>query len=154
MRIKKFTEYYDIYQIDFHKVLPKEIIIIDDKNEIKFKLGNVMKHSDMIQCTYDSKIWGIPETLEFDIYFLKSNDVLKIDVDITLGNFMTSEFSIQPPDNVQVIEYTSYGSKIDPTNTVFAFTQKSLLDIVEFFNLFDDFDLSIDDFKFLSNNPY
>lgn len=151
MRLKNFSEYYNIYQIDFHKVLPKKITLIDDKDKIKFKLGNVMKHSDMIQCTYDCKIWAVPETLEFDIYFLKFNDKLKIDVDITFGNFMASEFSILPPNKVKVIEYTSYGSKTDPTNTGFGFTQDSLSELVRFFNMFEGFKLGNDDFKFLAS---
>jgi hypothetical protein len=108
-----------------------------------------MKNGDMVQATYDSNIWGFPSTLEFDFYFLKVNKDFKIDIDITLGDAMVSEFSIEKPNKVNVIQYTSWRSKSDLSNTVFALEDKSLKSFVDFLNKFVGFDLSVDDFKFL-----
>jgi hypothetical protein len=86
-----------------------------------------------------------------DFYFLKKVDDnnFKIDIDITLGDAMVCEFSLESPNKVNVIEYTSWGSKADPSNTVFALQDESLKKFVNFINLFDGFSLDVSDFKFL-----
>lgn len=53
-----------------------------------------------------SKADGEPDTLEFDMHFVKNQDgTLKILVDITYGDSMVSEFSVQQPNKVDVMEY-------------------------------------------------
>jgi hypothetical protein len=148
-RIKRFNEDRDIYHYDWDSHLPESITIIQRGKEATFKRGNIMKNGDMVQATYDSNIWGFPSTLEFDFYFLKVNKDFKIDIDITLGDAMVSEFSIEKPNKVNVIQYTSWRSKSDLSNTVFALEDKSLKSFVDFLNKFVGFDLSVDDFKFL-----
>jgi hypothetical protein len=70
---------------------------------------------------------------------------------MTLGDGMASEFMISKT-GVKVIQYTSYGSKYDPTNTIFAIEDESLKKIVYFFNRFDiGYNLSLEDFNFLRN---
>lgn len=159
--LKKFYESFDVYEIDWKRIAPNELVVIKDDKRTTFKLGNIMKNFDMIQITYDTKegeIWGYPDTLEFDIYFskpqsLKKTDFYKILIDITLGDLMTSEFSIYPPNKVEVIEYTSYHSKFDPSNTVFAFDEESIEKIIKFFNNFTGFELERKDFNFLDEDP-
>ena len=44
----------------------------------------------------------------------------------------------EKPNKIKVIQYTSYGSKFDPTNTPFAFTEESLNDLINFLNTLTD----------------
>ena len=151
--IRKFFESVNIYDVDWHTLAPKSLCFKKADNNLCFGLGNVMKHFDMIQITYEAasgEEWGMPDTLEFDLYFLKpQNTHFKIDVDITFGDLMVSEFSLMAPNKVDVIQYTSYHSKWDPSETVFGFDDESLKKIVDMFNKLDDFNLDVDQFKFL-----
>lgn len=149
--IKRFKEGPDIYNYDWDSHLPNQIKIIQRDKVVNFSKGNIMKNFDMIQVTYESNVWGFPSTLEFDFYFLKdvNEKNFKIDIDITLGDAMVCEFSIEAPNKVKVTEYTSWGSKTDPSNTVFALDDKSLEEFVKFLNLFNGFNLKVSDFKFL-----
>ena len=151
--IRKFFESVSIYDIDWKTLAPKSLCFKKGEHNICFNLGNVMKHFDMIQITYtvnDGEEWGMPDTLEFDLYFLKHEGKhFKMDVDITFGNLMVSEFSLLAPNIVSVIQYTSYHSKWDPSETVFGFDDESLKKIVELFNKIDGFNFTFDQFKFL-----
>jgi hypothetical protein len=126
----------------------------------KFKRDNIMLHSDMVQITYAStplnsdeqgEIWGTPDTLEFDIYFVKDNetDKVRLTVDITYGDLMACEFTAEAPNKIKVVEYTSYHSKFDPSNTVFALVDESLQSFINFLNRFEGMKLKKEDFKFL-----
>ena len=149
-----------IYDERWKSELP-EFITINYHGELyKFKKDNIMLHSDMVQITYastpmDSKesgeIWGTPDTLEFDIYFTKDNETNKVrlTVDITYGDAMVCEFSVEAPNKIKVIEYTSYHSKFDPSNTVFALVDDSLQSFINFLNNFSGMKLKKEDFKFL-----
>jgi hypothetical protein len=149
--VKRFKDGPDIYHYDWKANLPKTMTIIQKNKKVYFELGNVMMHFDMVQCTYENHEWGYPDTLEFDFYFLKdvTKKNFKIDIDITLGDAMVCEFSLESPNKVNVIEYTSWGSQTDPSNTVFALQDESLKDFINFLNLFDGFSLDVSDFKFL-----
>jgi hypothetical protein len=152
--IRRFNEQLlSIYDPSWEKLLPTELSIIKDKDKYSFVKGNVMLHSDMLQITYSIKesIFGFPDTLEVDIYFLKVDGKIKMDIDITLGDEVVSEFSIYPPNNVSVIQDTTIGSKFDPSNTIFAFDNVSLQKFVDFLNKFNHgLQLNIENFKFLS----
>jgi hypothetical protein len=143
-----------IYKPEWKSELP-EIMSINYHNKIyKFKKGNIMLLGDMVEITYDlldGEVWGAPDTLEFDIYFTKDNNSenLKINVDITYGDLMTCEFSVEKPNKVNVIQTTSWGSKFDPSNTVFALTDDSLDKFINFLNMFPDIKLSRNEMKFL-----
>ena len=141
-----------IYDIDWKSILPKEMVVLKD-GEHSFKLGNVMKNADMVQVTYQNSNneWGAPSTLEFDFYF-SENPKMRIDIDITWGEAMACEFYIDSPSKVGVIEYTSFKSKTDPSNTIFALDNKSLKDFVDFLNRFDGFKLDVSQFKFLDQS--
>jgi hypothetical protein len=174
--LKRFNENLSIYDKSWESLLPSEIWVIkggDGKH--KFTKGNIMLNADMLQITYDNPEPVIPDTLEFDIYFSKLDEeisgdstlvksfgsVQKIDsnytgpirlnVDITYGDLVACEFSIDKKDGVKLIQDTTYGSKFDPSNTVFAFDKDSLLKIVEFLSKFNHgVRLKLEDFKFLS----
>jgi len=151
--IRKFFESVNIYDVDWKQLAPNSLCFKKGDHNVCFKLGNVMKHFDMIQITYDTsdgEEWGMPDTLEFDLYFLKPEGKhFKMDVDITFGDLMVSEFSLLAPNIVSVIQYTSYHSKWDPSETVFGFDDESLKKIVELFNKIDGFNFTFEQFKFL-----
>lgn len=138
-----------IYDADWKEILPQELIVLKD-GEHTFKVGNVMKHANMIQVTYENvgNEWGVPSTLEFDFYFSK-NGHMRMDIDITWGDAMACEFYIESPSGVEVIEYTSFRSKTDPSNTIFALDDNSLKLFVDFLNRFDGFKLDVSQFTFL-----
>jgi hypothetical protein len=149
--IKEFKafESVTIYDVDWHGLIPKNMTVVKDGLH-SFRLGNIMKHSDMVQVTYENAEdeWGVPETLEFDFYFSHGEN-MRMDIDVTWGDAMACEFYIESPGKVGVIEYTSYHSRMDPSNTVFALEDESLDGFVDFLNRFDGFKLDIGQFKFL-----
>ena len=138
-----------IYDADWNKLMPKKMTVLKD-GEHAFKLGNIMKHSDMLQVTYENSAneWGVPSTLEFDFYF-SEDPKMRIDIDITWGDSMACEFYVESPSKLGIIEYTSYHSKMDPSNTVFALEEESLEALIEFINSFEGFNLSRGQFNFL-----
>jgi hypothetical protein len=152
-----------IYDERWENELPEFITINYHGKLYKFKKDNIMLHSDMVQITYAStplnsdeqgEIWGTPDTLEFDIYFVKDNetDKVRLTVDITYGDLMACEFSVEAPNKIKVVEYTSYHSKFDPSNTVFALVDESLQSFINFLNRFEGMKLKKEDFKFLDQN--
>jgi hypothetical protein len=148
----KLFESTIIYDVDWHKLLPQEMVVLKE-GEHSFKIGNIMKHADMIQVTYENlnEEWGVPSTLEFDFYF-SQNGHMRMDIDITWGDAMACEFYVESPNKVGVIEYTSFRSKMDPSNTIFALDDKSLKSFIDFLNRFDGFNLSMSQFNFLDKN--
>ena len=149
-----------IYDKRWENELPEFITINYHNNLYKFKKDNIMLHSDMVQITYSStplnseeseEIWGSPDTLEFDIYFTKDDKDgnITLTVDITYGDAMVCEFTIEKPNKIEVIQYTSYHSKFDPSNTVFALVDESLQSFINFLNKFEGMNLKMSDFKFL-----
>ena len=152
-----------IYDERWENELPEFITINYHGKLYKFKKDNIMLHSDMVQITYAStplnsdeqgEIWGTPDTLEFDIYFVKDNetDKVRLTVDITYGDLMACEFTAEAPNKIKVVEYTSYHSKFDPSNTVFALVDESLQSFINFLNRFEGMKLKKEDFKFLDQN--
>jgi hypothetical protein len=146
-----------IYDKRWEQSLPEYFTINYHGKLFKFKKDNIMLHSDMVQITYAStpmdnqeseEIWGSPDTLEFDIYFAKEDNI-ELNVDITYGDAMACEFSVEAPNKIKVIQYTSYHSKFDPSNTVFGFDDDSLESFVSFLNNFSGMKLKKEDFKFL-----
>ena len=155
--IRRFNESVNIYDIDWHQIVPEKLTMIYDNKSYNFicdQSTNIMKHFDMVQVAYTlegGESWGVSDCLEFDLYFLKpyNSKGIKLDVDITWGNYMESEFSILAPNKVSVIQCTSTNSKFDPTNTVFAFDDISLQKLVEFFNCINGISITTDDINFL-----
>ena len=156
----KTDAFNTIYDERWKNELPEFITINYHGKLYKFKKDNIMLHSDMVQITYAStpieseeseEIWGSPDTLEFDIYFAKEDNIV-LNIDITYGDSMACEFSVEAPNKIKVIEYTSYHSKFDPSNTVFGFDDDSLESFVKFLNNFSGMKLKKEDFKFLDQN--
>jgi hypothetical protein len=109
----------------------------------------------MVQVSYINvkNEWGVTDTLEFDFYFERLEDSsFKMDIDITWGDEMASEFSITSPNKVDIIEYTSFNSKTDPSNTIFAIEENSLKLFIIFLNEFNGFKVDRSQFNFLDSN--
>ena len=152
--LKKFNEGFEnIYDVDWKSILPKTLTILKDGKHT-FKVGNIMKDADMIQVTYVNikSEWGVTDTLEFDFYFHKEDNHFKMNIDITWGDAMACEFSITSPSKVDVIEYTSFHSKTDPSDTIFALGENSLQEFIELLNKFDEFEVNRNQFNFLDSN--
>jgi hypothetical protein len=152
--VKKLNITNTIYDTSWEKYLPETIIIHYHGKEYSFKKGNIMLLDDMIEISYDSNPenpWGCPDTLEFDLYFTKDTNTnkIRINVDITYGDLMACEFSLEAPNKINVLQYTSYHSKFDPSNTSFALEDKSLDAFIEFLNRFNGVKISREDTKFL-----
>lgn len=169
--LRRFNENLSIYNKEWEYLLPNEIWVIkggDGKH--KFKKGNIMLNSDMLQITYDNSEKVIPDTLEIDIYFIKvdspgsdsttiksggrifngsnGDGEIKLDIDITYGDLVACEFSIDQ-NGVRLIQDTTKGSKFDPSDTIFAFDERSLVSFVDFLKRFNVYKLDISDLYFL-----
>lgn len=167
-------------------LLPKELKIVTQNGDYTLKLPEktgsenkavpdsgpstaVTVIADQIQINYTHNTMeefktdnpakdGEPDTLEFDIHTVKTNDGteanpdnLKLNVNITYGDSPVSKFTISKPGNVEVVHYTGFGSKYDK-NTEFGFEDDSLQDLVDFFNRFG-FELNVKDFTFIDKYP-
>ena len=76
---------------------------------------------------------GEPSILEFDIHFVNNDTGIKLLVDITYGDHMAYEFSLENGNEVNVIHYTGKGSIYDP-ETHWGFCNQTIKDLVKFFN--------------------
>jgi GMP synthase-like glutamine amidotransferase len=103
---------------------------------------------------------GEPSIVEFDIYFSKigqgdisdEDDKIKLLVDITYGNNMAVEFTIEAPNKINIVHYTSIGSKYD-SKSHWGFSDESIGDLVKFFNAFNHgIELTSDDLNFLDEH--
>jgi len=159
MKFIKTFEQYDtglsFYNKQWESFLPETITIIKAGQKRTFKKGNIMTNANMLQIIYgNDDLVGEPSEIEFDIYytFNENSNNIKLTVEITHGDQVVSDFTIEPPNKVNVVQYTSYNSKFDPSNTVFALDDSSLHGIVKYLNAFEHgLNLSVSDFKFLDS---
>ena len=127
-----------------------------------------MLNGDLIQISYfqntaaeknDVSADGEPDYLCIDIHTIKENDGseangnrLRLNIDITYGDAMIFSFTIEEPNKVEPHHYTGIGS-MHETETEFHFTDRSLEDLIKFFNSFSDrYNLTKEDFKFLDGD--
>lgn len=177
--LKKYNENkVSIFNSDWIKFLPTELTIktengeftLKRKNELVDSLGHPVDISNIMNCIqisyYQSTIEngedvlddGEPDYLCFDITLVKDNkggqanpDSLRLNIDISYGDNMQYEFTIDKPNIVKVYHYTGKNSLYDP-ETFWGFTKDSLKTLVDFFNRFG-FETTVDDFKFIDDVP-
>ena len=162
------SERISIFSQDWKKLAPKELFVINSYGQWKFIIKDLLINDPVFSLSYfndseakrvekeDVLADGEPDFLTFDISVVKSNDgrgsnpdSLKLNIDVTYGDNMASEFTIQAPNIVEPHHYNGTNSVLD-SETIFAFTYESLQKLAEFFNRFDDnFKLTPEDFKFL-----
>ena len=95
---------------------------------------------------------GEPSCIEFDICFVKTVDGIKFIIDITHGEDISFQFSIEPPNKINVGHYTGVGSLYD-SQTHFGFKKESVEDLLKFFNSFTHgINLKYDDLNFLDES--
>ncbi len=150
-----------IFSQDVKKVIPKELKIVTSNGDFILKNTDLMINGDLVQIVYyhntpsksgDPLSDGEPDYLEFDLHFNKNVNGIKILVDITYGDAMVSEFSIEVPNKVNIIHYTGIRSKYDP-ETIFSFSDESIHNLVEFFNSFSHgIKLTTNDLNFLDKD--
>jgi len=153
--LKKFFEHkISIFDQDWKKLLPKNIEVITSNGLFNLESNQMTMTGELIRISYKQLVEGEPCFLIFDIHLVKDNDgtksnpdTLRLNVDITYGNRMCSEFTIEKPNKVNIVLYDGKGSKYDPDN-IFGFTDKSLNHLVKFFNSFG-YELTIDDLYFI-----
>lgn len=154
--LKKFFEHKtSIFNEEwFHKFLPDNIEVITSNGLFNMKKNQMTMTPELIRFSYVQYELGEPCFLVFDIHIVKDNngeegdsDSLRLNVDITYGNRMASSFAIESPNKVKIILYDGKDSKYDPENT-FGFTDKSLEDLIKFFNSFG-YKLTMEDLYFI-----
>jgi hypothetical protein len=178
--LRRFNENISIYDPKWEELLPQTITVLKGQDHgidtWVYKKGNVMLNADMIQISYDINEWMAPDTFEIDIYLVKDDTTeprtdltkiiksgsidydrspgkyipnLRLNVDITFGDEMACEFTIDKK-GVRLIQHTTYGSKFDQSNTLFAIEDIDLKKLVNFFNRFNHgVDISLNDLSFL-----
>lgn len=173
----KWIKSYKIFEADGHYMydpkiesnLPEYIEVIkgDLKNPLKlvYKKGISRHIGPEVQIPYETveenegEISGSgyagrenPDTLEFDIYwnYDTNKHSLNINVEVNYGDLTACQFSIEKPNKVDVIRYTSLHSIDDTSNTIFALDDNSIQKLCNYFNKWDpSFRVSPEDFKFI-----
>jgi len=164
----KFIKSYKIFEADstfmydqkWEEVLPVYIKVIkgDPQNpqRLVYKKGVSRHLGAEVQIPYETmdKSGGRenPDTLEFDIYwnFDTNTNSLNINVEVNYGELTACEFNIEAPNKIDVIRYTSYHSKDDPSNTVFAIDGESLQAFCNYINRWDsEFNINRKDLNFM-----
>ncbi len=169
--LKLFEDFERISVFDqrIKDLLPNEIEIKTTYGKYTLEKKDLMLNGDLIQISYyqntaakknDVSADGEPDYLCIDIHTVKENDGseangenLRLNIDITYGDAMVFSFTIEAPNRVEPHHYTGIGS-MHEKETEFHFTDKSLGDLVNFFNSFSDsYKLTKDDFRFLDKDP-
>jgi hypothetical protein len=157
-----------IFSQDIKKLLPQNLNLITTNGQFELELKDIMLNGDLIQIAYyqntfeksgDALADGEPDYLEIDIHTLKDNDgtkanpdTLRLNIDITYGDSMMFSFTIDKDNGLNVHHYNGINSKYDPESK-FYFSDDTIKDLVEFFNRFDDYQLTPKDFNFLDSDP-
>jgi len=156
--IRTFEQYntgISLYDKKWESFLPHKITVLKGGNSFEFTKGNALLNADWINITYENHLQGEPNNLMFDVYYAfdENSNSVKLDVDITYGDLMVSEFTINAPNKITVGQSTSYGSKFDPSNTEFALDSNAIHSLINYFNAFDHgIHLTFDDLNFLSHS--
>lgn len=158
-----------MYNPDFESKLPEYIEVIkgDPKNPLRLKYKkSICRHlGPEVQIPYESieenegEISGPnyagrenPDTLEFDIYwnYDTNHHSLSINVEVNYGDLTACQFSIEAPNKIDVIRYTSLHSIDDKSNTIFALDDNSIRCLCDYFNEWDhDININPEDLRFL-----
>lgn len=138
MKIRRYSD-MEFYDIVWEKILPNHFSVTHWGKDIKYQLGNVMRHASSVQIVYFTEEWGAPGDLEFDLYF----DDTKLMVDITMGNAVVRSFSIDPPNKVMGTYIAKDDFKISP---------QSLVDLVKAINSISGINIGDSDLQFI-NDP-
>lgn len=124
---------------------PKQIEVYTDHGSFKYNIGDVTREGDIVRAAYQGSTYektgdpladGEPDYVNFDIHFLRKGTNLKTIINITYGDAMVSEFSLEAPDKVKVGHYEGIDSK-SSSETHFGFNEETLNSLINLFNSFD-----------------
>lgn len=160
--LRKFNESIIAYNPKVKDYFPDTVELYTSDGSFKFKKSDVTLEADIIRAFYyqntvketgDPLSDGEPDTLGFDIHFVKNNNGFKTLVNITYGDQMKSEFSIESPNIIKIGHYNGIGSKSDP-NSQFGLEDNTIKDLVKLFNSFNfGYNLAVKDFNFIDKYP-
>lgn len=158
---RTFNESKLLFNEEWKKFLPTKIYLSTDNGDWELEKSDVIFIGDLIEVSYyqntpensgDVLSDGEPDYLSFEIHITKNTTGTKLLVDITYGDAMSSEFSIESPNKINVIHYNGIKSKYDPYNW-FGFKPQTIKDLVVFFNSLDpEYKLTTTDFKFIDSD--
>lgn len=112
-----------------YRLKKNDCTISGDLVQFNYHLNTIKEPGDVIK-------EGEPSILEFDIHFVNNDSGIKLLVDITYGDHMAYEFSLENGNQINVIHYTGKGSLYDP-ETHWGFCENTIKDLVKFFNAFN-----------------
>jgi hypothetical protein len=148
-----------VFDQESKKLLPQKIDIETSNGKFTLNLSDYIVNLPKIYISYhhstpektgDVLSDGEPDYLCIDLNFLKVDNNHEINVEITYGDAMMFEFKISKWNNVDVFVYNGQNSKFD-SDYKFAFTEKSITELMGFFNRFG-FRLTRDRFNFLDSD--
>ena len=176
--LRKFNENVSLFDRNWVELLPKELTVINQNGEFTLEVNSldpdqygysgIYNLMTSVSFSYsqntiekegdDPTADGEPDSLQFDISVVKDNDgssanpskALRLNVDLTYGDSMVYEFTIDYPNKVNVHHYNGKDSLYDP-ETYFGFSDESLQELVNFFNRFG-FTTTPEDFKFMDSD--
>ena len=128
----------------FEKLLPNELEVVNNGDRFTLLKNDCTINGDLCQFNYwhsaegddDVLEHGEPSMLEFDMHFMKNENGIKMIIDITYGDQVISEFSLEAPNKINVIHYNGVNSIYDK-NSHWGLSDKSISDLVKFFNSFN-----------------
>jgi GMP synthase-like glutamine amidotransferase len=159
--LKSIFENITIYDERIREFFPEEVHLYTSEGSYVLKKSDITLENDIIRSFYhhntseDGNVAkdGEPDMLGIDLHFVKNQNGFKTLVDITYGDQMKSEFSIESPNKVSINHYNGIGSVAD-SHSQFGFEEKTINDLVKLFNSFNfGYKLTSDDFKFIDKYP-
>lgn len=165
-KIKKISD--ELKSVDFNlrhlketveDIFPKHVSIYTTDGSYKLVKSDLTREHGILRCFYyhntpdenhgDVTVDGEPDTLAFDIHVLDTESGRRLKIDLTYGDSMKYEFSIESPDKVKIFHYNGIGSRLD-SDTHFGLTKKSIQDFIKVFEYLNPkLKLKVSDFKFL-----
>jgi anthranilate/para-aminobenzoate synthase component II len=159
--LKKFFEDFTLYDEPVVDIFPDTVSIYTSDGSFLLRRGDTTREADIIRVSYyqntakDGNIIkdGEPDFLVFDLHFVKNEKGIKTLVNITYGDQMKSEFSIEKPNVIDLGHYNGIRSIAD-TDTHFGFEDTTIRNLCKLFNGLDfGYNLSPKDFKFIDKYP-
>jgi len=159
--LKKFFEDFTLYDEEVVDIFPNTVSIYTSDGSYLLKRGDTTRETDIIRVTYnhnsasDGNVAkdGEPDFLVFDLHFVKNETGIKTLVNITYGDQMKSEFTIESPNVIGLGHYNGINSIAD-TDTHFGFEDTTIRNLCKLFNGLDfGYNLTPKDLKFIDKYP-
>ena len=163
MFIKRFNENFDYMNQDIRGIFPKELELYTTYGTHDYVLSDVTRENSILRVTYfvntpdetgnNVLADGDPDLMTFDIHIVNTNNGVKLNIDMTHGDRIVYEFTIESPNIVKVHFYDGIGSKSDE-DTHFGLSDESLDAMIKVFSTFNsNFKLDRKDFTFMDKYP-